>query len=164
MRRCITGISLLIAISSVLALTACLGKSNAGSNGQGVASVTLSPAVNASLEVGGTLTFSATARNAGGGVIVGATQFFVTVPQGSTNPAPISIANNGNACAGTWDPAVAICTAGQPGVAIVTAVVDGVSSAPTTVYVHLHIDSLQLSELQVTPTSSSLLPGGTVLL
>ncbi|MGB9196400.1 MAG: hypothetical protein WCB53_05675 [Terriglobales bacterium] len=160
MRRCITGISLLIAISSVLALTACLGKSNAGSNGQGVASVTLSPAVNASLEVGGTLTFSATARNAGGGVIVGATQFFVTVPQGSTNPAPISIANNGNACAGTWDPAVAICTAGQPGVAIVTAVVDGVSSAPTTVYVHLHIDSLQLSELQVTPTSSSCYQAG----
>ena len=155
MRRCTTGILLLIAISFALTLTACLGKSTPNPNGQGVASVTLSPNANFSMDVGATQVFSAVARNASGGVIVGTVQFFVTVPAGSTSPAPISIATSGNACAGTWDSAVAICTAGQPGIAIVTAVVDGVSSPPTTVYVHLHIDSLQLSQLQTTPTSTS---------
>jgi hypothetical protein len=155
MRRCTTSIVLLVAVSFVLALTSCLGKSTSGGSGQGVVSVTLSPAANTSLEVGGTLAFSATARNGSGGVIIGATQFFVTVPQGATNPAPISVSSGGAACAGTWDSTFSICTPGQPGVAIVTAVVDNVSSPPTNVYVHLHIDSLQVSELQTTPTSSS---------
>jgi hypothetical protein len=155
MRRCVTGILLLITVVFTLALTACLGKGTPGSGLQGVSSVTLSPAANFSIDVGGSVVFSATARNATGGIIAGASQFFVTVPTGSSNPAPLSIATNGNACAGTWDAGVAICTPGQPGVAIVTAVVDGVSSPPTYVYVHLHIDSLQVSELQTTPTSTS---------
>ncbi len=160
MRRCSTGILLLIAISIVVALTSCLGKNSPGFGGQGVTSVTLTPAFNFSMDVGGTQVFSATARNATGGIIIGATQFVVTVPQGSTDPAPLSIATNGNACAGTWNPAVAICTAGQPGIAIVTAVVNGVSSPPTKVYVHLHIESLQVSNLQISPTSSSCYQSG----
>ncbi|HTR27587.1 MAG TPA: hypothetical protein VMI10_26695 [Terriglobales bacterium] len=155
MRRCSTGILLFIAISFVLALTACLGKNSPGQGNQGVASVTLSPNANFSMDVGGTQLFSATARNASGGVVVGAVQFFVTTPPGSTNPAPLSLTSAGFACAGTWDSTGTLCTAGQPGAAVVTAVVEGVSSAPTTVYVHLHIDNLQVSALQTTPTSTS---------
>ena len=155
MRRCSTVFFSITAISFVLVLTACLGKNTPNSGGQGVSSVTLSPSANFSMDVGSTQAFSATAKNAGGQTIVGAIQFVVGVPTGGSNPAPLSVATNGNACAGTWDPAVAICTAGQPGVAVVTAVVDGVSSPPTTVYVHQHIDNLQVSELQVTPTSTS---------
>jgi hypothetical protein len=155
MRSCSTGILLLMVISSALTLSSCLGKSTSGPGGEGVSSVSLNPSVNFSMDVGSTQVFSATAKNAGGQIIAGAAQFFVTVPAGSSNPAPISVATNGNACAGTWDVAVAICTAGQPGVAVVTAVVDGVSSPPTTVYVHLHIDNLQVSQLQTTPTSTS---------
>ena len=136
MRSCSTGILLLMAVSSVLTLSSCLGKSTVGPGGEGVSSVTLSPSANFSMDVGSTQVFSATAKNSGGQVISAAVQFFVTVPAGSTNPAPISVATNGNTCAGTWDAAVAICTAGQPGVAIVTAVANGVSSPPTTVYVH----------------------------
>lgn len=155
MRRCVTVFFLITAISFALVLSACLGKSTPGPGGQGVSSVTLSPSSNFSMDVGATQVFSATARNASGGVIIGATQFLVGVPTGGTNPAPLSVASNGNACAGTWDVAVAICTAGQPGIAVVTAVVDGVSSPPTTVYVHQHVDSLQVTELQTTPTSTS---------
>src|SRR5271166_1251240 len=155
MRRCTTAFFLIMAISFALTLTACLGKSTSGPGGQGVSSVSLSPSTNFSMDVGSTQVFSATAKNASGQTIVGAVQFQVGVPPGGASPAPLSVASNGNACAGTWDPAVAICTAGQPGIAVVTALVDGVSSPPTTVYVHQHIDSLQVSSLQVTPTSTS---------
>jgi len=155
MRRCSTGILLFIAILLVLALTACLGKSSPGPGSQGVTSVTLSPSTNFSMDVGANQVFSATARNASGGVVAGSPQFFVTTPPGATNPAPLSMTSAGNACAGAWDTTGTLCTAGQPGVAVVTAVIDGVSSPPTTVYVHLHIDNLQVSSLQTTPTSSS---------
>jgi hypothetical protein len=155
MRRCTTVFFSITAISLALTLTACLGKSTGGPGGEGVSSVTLSPNANFSMDVGSTQVFSATARNASGQVIIGATQFVVGVPPGGSNPSPLSVASNGNACAGTWDAAVALCTAGQPGIAVVTAVVDGVSSPPTTVYVHQHVDSLQVSKLQTTPTSTS---------
>ena len=76
-------------------------------------------------------------------------------------PAPLSIASNGNACAGTWDPSVSICSPGTAGIAIVTAVVEGVSSPPTTVYVHQHIDSIQVMPVQQTqpPQNRLLFPG-----
>jgi len=155
MRRCSTGIPLFVAISFAVALTACLGKNSPGPGNQGVTSVTLSPSANFSMDVGANQIFAATARNASGGVVAGSPQFFVTTPPGATNPAPLSITSGGNACAGTWDSTGTLCTAGQPGVAVVTAVVNGVSSPPTTVYVHLHIDDFQVSSLQTTPTSSS---------
>ena len=96
------------------------------------------------MNIGGTQVFSATAKNAVGGTVLGINiQFVVTsgTPTTPSNaPAPLSIASNGNACAGTWDPTVTICTPGTPGIATVYAVANGVSSAPTTVYVHQHID------------------------
>ena len=137
-----------MAIALVLALTGCLGKSSANSGNGGVVSVTLSPSNNLSLDVGGTQFFSAAARDANGKPVFGVDiQFVVGVPPGSNAPAALSVASNGNACAGTWDITVNYCSQGLPGVATVTAVVNGVSSPPTTVYVHQHIDSIQISRL-----------------
>ena len=152
MRRCSSGFLLIVAVSLALTLTACLGKSTPGSSGTGVQSVSLSPSVNFSMDIGTTQVFSATAKNAAGHTIIGSSlEFSVTVPPGTTSPAPRSIATNGNACAGTWDAAVAVCTPGAPGIALVTAVVNGVSSPPTTVYVHQHIDSLQVVQAEPQP-------------
>jgi len=148
MRRSIWCFFLMAAVSFALALTGCLGKNTSSPGSAGVESVSLSPAANFSMDVGSTQVFSAAAKNSVGQPIIGTVQFFVTVPAGTTSPAPLSIASNGNACAGTWDAAVAVCTAGQPGIALVTAVVNGVSSAPTTVYVHLHVDNLQVVQAE----------------
>jgi len=68
----------------------------------------------------------------------------------SGNPnasAPISITSAGNACAGTWDPTATMCSPGTPGIALVAAVINGVSSPQTTVYVHQHIDNIQVTRL-----------------
>jgi hypothetical protein len=59
------------------------------------------------------------------------------------------VASNGAACAGTWDPSVTQCSAGTLGIALVTAVANGVSSPVTTVYVHQHVDSIQI--IKITP-------------
>jgi len=146
MQRCCPGFSYAVVIIFVIALTSCLGKNSPGSGNQGVTSVTLSPASNASMEVGSTLVFSAAGRNANGGAVLGLNiQFVVGVPQGATGPAPLSIASNGNACAGTWDANVSICSPGSSGIATVQAVIEGVSSPITTVYVHQHIDRVQIA-------------------
>ena len=65
----------------------------------------------------------------------------------SSNTAILTIANNGLACAGTWDSLTVpqICTPGPVGMAQVTATSHGVSSPPTTVYVHQHIDKITIS-------------------
>jgi len=59
------------------------------------------------------------------------------------------VANNGTACAGTWDSLSTpqICTPGPVGVADVTATSHGISSPPTTVYVHQHIDKIVISAI-----------------
>ena len=151
MHRCGSGFLLTLAITFVIALTGCLGKSSSNPGNGGVQTVTLSPGGMISIDVGGTQVFSASGRDAGGGTVLGVDIQF-TVVSGSPNAAaPFSVINNGSgsasSCAGTWDPTVTICSPGTPGIAIVTAVINGVSSAPTTVYVHQHIDSIQVSRL-----------------
>jgi len=149
MHRCGSGFLLSLAIAFVVALTGCLGKSSSNSGNGGVQSVTLSPAANISIDVGATQVFSATGKNANGGAVLGVDiQYVVGVPTGTTTAPPLSIANNGNACAGTWDASVSICSPGTPGIALVTAVVNGVSSPVTTVYVHQHIDSIQIKQAE----------------
>ena len=68
----------------------------------------------------------------------------------------MTIATNGLACAGTWDSLTTpqICTPGPVGMAQVTARSHGVSSPPTTVYVHQHIDKIVVSPVtgQTPPT------------
>ncbi|MBZ5665236.1 MAG: hypothetical protein LAO30_11595 [Acidobacteriia bacterium] len=144
MHRCGSGFLLTLAIIFVLALTACLGKSSSNNGNGGVTSVTLSPSTTLSLDVGGTQVFSASAKDALGRVVLGANIQLLVVSGNPGAPAPLSIASNGNACAGTWDASVAICSPGTSGIALVTAVTEGVSSPTTFVYVHQHIDSIKI--------------------
>jgi hypothetical protein len=151
MYRCGSAFLLTLAITFVVALTGCLGKSSSNSGNGGVQSVTLSPSSDFSIDVGGTQVFSATAKNAAGGTVLGATIQFIVTSGNPNAAAPLSVASNGSACAGTWDPSATMCAPGTPGIAIVTAVIEGVSSPSTTVYVHQHIDSIKITQAETQP-------------
>jgi hypothetical protein len=152
MHRCGSGFLLILSVICAAALTGCLGKSTANTGDGGVESVTLNPSNNVSLDVGATQFFGATGKNASGGTVLGVNiQYVVGVPAGATYSSPLSVASNGNACAGTWDSSVALCSPGTSGIAIVTAVINGVSSLPTTVYVHQHVDSIQIVQAEDQP-------------
>jgi hypothetical protein len=146
MYRSGTGILIALAISFAACLTGCVGSNRGGNGGVGVQTVTLAPGGIQSIDIGATQTYSATARDALGGTVVASTIQF-TVTSGDSNPAPLSITSFGAACAGSWDSTGTICSPGVPGIALVTATVNGVRSAQTTVYVHQHIDSIQVSRL-----------------
>jgi hypothetical protein len=151
MHRCGSGFLLTLAITFVAALTGCLGKSTSNAASEGVSSVSLSPTDRISIDVGSTQPFSATARNASGGVVLGAAVQFIVQSGSPNSSAPLSIASNGNACAGTWDASDAVCSPGTTGIALVQAVANGVSSPVTTVYVHQHIDSIQIRSSETKP-------------
>jgi hypothetical protein len=141
MDRWSSRVLLLLTVCLGSAFTGCVGKSGPTSNNGTVVSVTLSPSTTLSLDVGTAQGFSATAVNSLGQTVVTGIQFF------SSNPASLNITANGAACAGTWDPTATICTPGVPGVAQVTASSNGVTSPPTTVYVHQHIDSITVARI-----------------
>jgi trimeric autotransporter adhesin len=105
------------------------------------ASVSLTPATNSSMDVGATQTFTAAAKNRNNAVITDTFTFQ------SSNPAVATVSSGGAVCAGTWDSLIAptVCTAGSIGTAQITATARGVSSPPTLVYVHQHVDSIQIS-------------------
>src|ERR1700675_3941928 len=151
MHRCGSGFLLTLIVTFVVALTGCLGKSSPNPNGGAVKTVTLSPSSNFSIDVGGTQIFSATATDANGSPVLGASIQFIVASGIQNASAPLSVASNGSACAGTWDPSATLCSAGTPGIAIVTAVVEGKSSPPTTVYVHQHVDSIQITQAEPQP-------------
>jgi hypothetical protein len=145
MHRSGTGIILiLVAISLAASLTGCVGKNAGAAGGGGVQTVTLSPSGNQSINIGATQTFTATARDAHGVAVIGSAIQF-TVTSGDSNPAPLSITSAGAGCAGSWDSTQTICSPGVPGIALVTATVNGVSSAVTTVFVHQHIENIRVS-------------------
>jgi hypothetical protein len=149
MHRCGSGFLLTLAISVVAAFTGCLGKSSSNPGNGGVSSITLSPGSTISLETGGTQGFSASAKDALGKTILGLNIQFIVASGNPNAAAPLSVASNGAACAGTWNPSVTQCSAGTAGIALVTAVANGVSSPVTTVYVHQHVDSIQI--IKITP-------------
>ena len=151
MHRCGSGFLLTLAITFVVVLTGCLGKSSSNPGGGGVQSVTLSPTSNLSIDVGGTQVFSASGKDASGRVVVGASIQFIVESGTPGASAPLSIASNGFACAGTWDASATQCSQGTPGIAYVRAVIEGVSSTRTTVYVHQHIDSIQIVQAESQP-------------
>jgi len=112
------------------------------------ASISLSPANTVSIDVGSAAqSFTATVQNARRQVILEPVSFQ------SSNTAVVTVANNGLACAGTWDSLSIpqICTPGPVGVAQITATAQGVSSPPTTVYVHQHIDNIVVNPITSTP-------------
>lgn len=115
------------------------------------ATIAISPAPSLSLEVGTNQGFTATVENSAKAAIT------EPVSYQSSNTAVVTVAANGLACAGSWDnlASPSICTPGQVGVAQVTATANGVSSPPTTVYVHQHIDSVTLQDLCSVPQPSA---------
>ncbi len=120
----------------------CGGRSsNVPPSPQVPASITLTPATNLSLELGEQQSFGVTVRSSANTIIS------IPVTLASSNTAVLTIANNGVACAGTWDSVVnpTVCTPGPTGVSVVTATAQGVTSPPTTVYVHQHIDNIAIT-------------------
>ena len=107
------------------------------------ASLTLTPSPYLSLEIGTYQALTATALSA--------TNTTITEPISyqSSNTAVLTVANNGLACAGSWDSLSnpQICTPGGVGVTQVTASAQGVSSPTTTVFVHQHVDKVTASLL-----------------
>ena len=132
---------LLPAIAGLIVLSGCIGKSTSNPGSGGVRSVTLSPSTTLSLEFGRTQNFSATARNSSGASV------FTTIHFSSDNNAALTVSNNGVACAGTWDSLSnpVRCSPGVEGIANITAEAEGVSSPPTKIYVHQHIQSIQVT-------------------
>ncbi|MGH9538349.1 MAG: hypothetical protein ACRD3H_10510, partial [Terriglobales bacterium] len=130
-------------ISLIAAYTACSSSSPTTNTTFPVpGKIILSPAAAVSLDTGSTTqSFSATPQNNMGTTITTPVAFL------SSNTAVLTIANNGNACAGTWDSLTIpqICTPGPVGMSQVTATSHGISSPPTTVYVHQHIDKIVIS-------------------
>ena len=100
--------------------------------------VTLSPTPSSSLELGKTLTFTASATNASNSSVN------TPISYESSNTSILTVSTAGVACAGSWDSLAAptVCTPGAVGEATLTAVAQGISSPPTTVYVHQHVDSV----------------------
>src|SRR5436305_14554400 len=105
------------------------------------ASISLSPASTASMDVGSILGFAATPRNSINRTIATAVSFEFS------NTAVLTIASNGLACAGTWNSLSTpqICTPGPVGTAQVIATAQGISSPPTTVYVHQHVENITIA-------------------
>jgi hypothetical protein len=144
-----------IAISLIAGLSACGGGNAVTSVEAAVpAGVLITPSNFASLQVGSTLTFTASAVDSKNNPIANE-----TISYASNNQAVVTVAANGIACAGSWDSLTTpqICTPGQTGTAVVTAVSQGVSSPSTTVYVHQRIDHVEVSAApgQPPPFSSS---------
>jgi hypothetical protein len=120
------------------------------------ATITLTPTPSASLEIGKTLTLTATPKNESG------TAISETVAYLSSNPAVLTVSVSGVACAGSWDNLASpqLCTPGPAGTAQVTATVAGVSSPPTTVYVHQHIDNVSITAAPNQPAAAACVSSG----
>lgn len=107
--------------------------------------ITLSPTTG-SLDIGSTLSMTASALDSGKNLVNAPVTFQ------SSNPAVLTIITvaasggvaGGLACAGTWDVGGQVCTPGGTGVAEITATSGGITSAPVKVYVHPHIDRIQV--------------------
>ncbi len=148
--------------SVIFFLVLSMGWSGCGSDNRGPitnpvpASLTLSPKTDVSLEIGKIQNFTASAVNASNSAITTPITFI------SSNTAVVTIAASGAACAGTWDSLSnpQLCTPGAEGTAQITATAQGVSSPPTTIWVHQHIASLSVVPV-TTPSASCVSKGQT---
>src|SRR5256886_3111642 len=149
--------SVILSLVLITALTGCGSSSRTPTEFPVPASIILSPVNAVSVDVGAIQSFTATPQNNNKQTITTPVSFQ------SSNTAVLTIAANGSACAGSWDSLSApqVCTPGQSGVAQVTATARGVSSPPTTVYVHQHIDSIIVNP--VTPPTTSCYSKDTVV-
>ena len=141
-RFCSERLLLAIAILSLGGITGCGGGSKAGPPifpGR----INLTPATAASLTLGGTIGFTASAQTASG------TNINVPITFTSDDTSILNLAPNGVACAGHWDAAFTTCSPGSPGIVAVTASALGKSSIPTFVFVHPQIDSITVTGILI---------------
>src|SRR5213080_4705681 len=140
-RLCVSMLGGVSVLTLIFALGGCGTKTTRTVNFPAPASISLSPASSASMDVGAILGFTATPRNSINATISTPVSFE------SSNTAVLTIASNGLACAGTWNSLSTpqICTPGPVGTAQVTATAQGISSPPTTVYVHQHIENINIT-------------------
>ncbi len=109
------------------------------------ARVNLVPNGSTSMELGTTITFTATAQNSSG------TTVSTTFVYASSDPSILNVAPNGVACAGVWSEGYTTCTPGGTGIALVTVSAQGATgitsatSAPTYVFVHPPIDNVTVT-------------------
>jgi hypothetical protein len=103
------------------------------------AKINLTPSPTVSLQLGSYTALIATAQNASGSNVNAAFSFT------SSDTSIVNVAPGGVACGGVWNSTYTICTPGATGVAEVTASADGVSSAPTLVFVHPPIDYMTVN-------------------
>ncbi|HEU5334838.1 MAG TPA: hypothetical protein VFU27_02680 [Terriglobales bacterium] len=128
-----------IALAFALSLAGC-GSSSKYSSTPPPILVSISPNPTASMNLGSTLQFNASATQ-------NKTFLATTVKFLSTNPKILTFAPSGLACAGVWDSAFIVCNPGGPGVVQVFASASGAHSATTTVYVHPQVTSIRASSL-----------------
>src|SRR5256885_1972638 len=140
-------------VLTVLSLLGCGNNSPRTTNFPVPASITVTPSTAVSLDVGTIQTFTATAHDARNPPRTLTTPLTFT----SSNTAVVTIASNGLACAGTWNSLASpqICTPGPAGVAEITAVAQGVTSPPTTVYVHQHVDNIVVGPVPTNPPTTA---------
>jgi hypothetical protein len=148
------GFAVALSILLVAGLVGCGSNSAVNTTNFAVpASIAITPTPNLSMEIGTNQSFTVS--------VLTSTKTAITEPVSfqSSNTAVVTVAANGLACAGSWDSLSVpqICTPGPVGVAQITATAQGVSSPPTTVYVHQHIDKVVVSTFllpnQPPPTS-----------
>ncbi len=137
------GLRLAVAILSLWSFAGCGGSSKAGAPlypGR----INLTPAVNTSLVLGGAIAFTASAQTASG------TTLRVPISYTSSDTSIVNVSPNGVACAGHWDITFSICSAGNVGVATVTASALGANSVSTYVFVHPAIDNITVTGILLT--------------
>ena len=136
------GLRLAVVILSLWSFAGC-GSSKAGAPlfpGR----INLTPAVNTSLVLGGAIAFNATAQTTSG------TTLRVAISFTSSDTSIVNVSPSGVACAGHWDVTFSICSAGNTGVALVTASALGANSVPTYVFVHPAIDNITVTGILLT--------------
>ncbi len=96
-------------------------------------------------------------------LVPGQTQVFTGAPVPNTftfqssDTRIVTIASNGQACAGTWNSLTApqVCTPGPTGTAQITVSAVGVTSPPVTIYVHEPITNITISKVAGQPSTIS---------
>jgi hypothetical protein len=138
--------ALIALLFGCLTFTSC-GKGNRSTNFETPARLAINPATSISLDLGSTQPFTTTATNFAGRTIVEPVSFH------STDTSVVTVANNGLACAGSWNSLSQpqVCTPASAGVAQVTASAMGVSTTAVTIYVHQHIDNIAIKVVPPAP-------------
>ena len=122
------------------------------------AKITLNPATSASMQLGSTLVFTASAQN---GL---KHQHFADLHLHFEQSRSGRHFSAGSACAGSWNaPYYNVCTPAGGGTAQITASALGATSPPTLVFVHPPIDNIQVSLVPPVNSPPPACPGQTAL-